>query len=215
MAFASLYQNLRTYFHTFDIYMCPLSLFNPSIGKYGFIAPGSGLRQYDEQGVAGFNILRHHWLRDVTENKFRRLVEAEPGSEHGTLWGVLWKLFFDIVKIFKQDIKMEHPKFTGDLQRLADDVCRFCLLRRKQGGKGFTQLRMVTMFLQALTKEDRYNVAADGILAHIQLKFPTYTYANLASDTCDPTADHGTLDSGVSEDENELPDVLQLDNIVT
>ena len=136
------------YFQTFNINICPLSLVNPSIGKYGFIAPGSGLRQYDEQGVAGFNILRHHWLRDVTENKFRRLVEAEPGSEYGTLWGVLWKLFFDIVKIFKQDIEMEHPKFSGDLPRLADEVRRFSLLRRKQGGKGFTNCVWLPCFFR-------------------------------------------------------------------
>ena len=172
---------------------------------------GSGLREFDEQGLQGYRLLQYHWKQNVTNGAVRRLVEGRPGSDKGLLWSVLYGLFFELVPIFDQRFQMEKPKFNGDVSNLSRDIRTYCLLQRKQGFEGHTQLSMVEMFLQRLLKTTLYAHKADEVLRHLRLQFPDHQFADLASD--------GVRAKGKSQDvldkENNLREEFRMDTLVS
>ena len=85
IGFAHLYEDLDDFFYGYGITICPLPLVNPSLRKWGLIQMGSGLREFDEQGLHGYRLLQYHWKRNVTNGTVRRLVEGSPGSAKGSL----------------------------------------------------------------------------------------------------------------------------------
>ena len=176
---ARFYEDFRGVCGSLGLPIIPLTMYDPALGPVGFGNPGSGLTNYEEFGLGGFRVIKHHWSSSVSDSAIRDLIEVEPGSTQGSMWTLLYRLLTDVIPVFDEARPVQMPTYSGDLKLFARDIILYAVLAAKQGGPARGKIAKLRLFLNALPTGLPFAATVEPI----KLALITCTEAGATDDT--------------------------------